>query len=80
MIDTVDASRQVVPIFWTSGWDSTFRVLQLLLVGRRRVQPYYLIADMRASSDVERARMDAIREALFKRDSSLKEVLSWRRT
>ncbi|MEY3020752.1 MAG: hypothetical protein RLZZ272_1736 [Actinomycetota bacterium] len=32
-----------VPILWTGGWDSTFRLLQLLLVEGRSVQPYYVL-------------------------------------
>lgn len=30
-------------LLWTGGWDSTFRVLQLLLCSRDAVQPHYII-------------------------------------
>lgn len=29
-------------VLWTSGWDSTFRIIQLIKEGRE-VQPYYII-------------------------------------
>lgn len=32
-----------VKLFWTGGWDSTFRLLQLLLEERRVVQTYYIV-------------------------------------
>lgn len=31
-------------LLWTGGWDSTFRLLDLLLVQQRPVQTYYLIS------------------------------------
>jgi hypothetical protein len=34
--------KDAVKIFWTGGWDSTFRVLQLVIVFKKRVQPYYI--------------------------------------
>jgi len=32
-----------VNLLWTGGWDSTFRLLQLLLLEERTVQAYYII-------------------------------------
>jgi len=32
-------------LFWTGGWDSTFRLLQLLFEEGRKVQPHYIIRD-----------------------------------
>lgn len=29
-----------VPLLWTGGWDSTFRLLVAVLIERRTVQPY----------------------------------------
>src|SRR6478672_10747010 len=54
-----------VNLFWTGGWDSTFRLLQLLLEHRLPVAPVYLIDDTRASTQFEFDTMDAIRDALF---------------
>jgi 7-cyano-7-deazaguanine synthase in queuosine biosynthesis len=38
-----------INIFWTGGWDSTFRILQLILVKKLLVQPYYIIDPERKS-------------------------------
>ena len=35
--------KQVTHLFWTGGWDSTFRLLQLLFLEKKTVQPHYLI-------------------------------------
>ena len=50
-------------LFWTGGWDSTFRLLQLLLIERRSVQPYYVIdrPKRRPAVPAERGAMDEIR-------------------
>ncbi len=32
-----------VPLLWTGGWDSTFRLLHLVIVEGHAVQPYYMI-------------------------------------
>ena len=53
-------------LFWTGGWDSTFRLLQLVLVEKKPVQPYYLIDPNRQSLRNEiKARRD-IKDRLFK--------------
>ena len=52
-------------LLWTGGWDSTFRLLKLLLVEKRRVQPYYVYNESsRRSMAAERRAMDRIRELL----------------
>jgi hypothetical protein len=38
-----------VKLFWSGGWDSTFRLLQLVLSEKKLVQPYYLIDPKRKS-------------------------------
>ena len=53
-----------VEIFWTGGWDSTFRVLTVLLEHRLPVAPIYLLDRTRASTPIEIETMDRIREAL----------------
>jgi len=32
-----------VDLFWTGGWDSTYRLLELLFVEKKTVQPHYVI-------------------------------------
>lgn len=48
---TDDPTR--VNLLWTGGWDSTFRLLQLLLSHRVPVVPYYLEDPTRASTRIE---------------------------
>lgn len=54
-----------VDLLWTGGWDSTFRLLQLLLLHRREVVPHYLLDPTRRSMEGELAAMERIRTRLF---------------
>lgn len=54
------AHDDCVHLLWTGGWDSTFRLLQLLLVHRVPVVPWYLEDPTRASTGVERRTMARI--------------------
>lgn len=60
MIDERDA----IPVLWTGGWDSTFRVLQLVLTETRVVQPWYVVEGERRASSAERKAMQSIRDRL----------------
>ena len=51
-----------INLFWTGGWDSTFRLLQLIIVFRKRVQPYYIIDTTRKSVQNEKQAINKIRE------------------
>jgi len=51
-------------LLWTGGWDSTFRLLGLLLLHRRPVTPYYLLRGKRPSTPIELDTMARIRQAL----------------
>ncbi|MCR8915821.1 hypothetical protein FDP08_03410 [Marinobacter panjinensis] len=42
-----------VTLLWTGGWDSTFRLLQLLLIEKRNVQPVYVMDVSRYSMNRE---------------------------
>ena len=53
-------ANNVVDVLWTSGWDSTFRVLYALIVESRVVRPHYLIDWRRKSTGIELARMAEI--------------------
>ena len=55
-----------VRLMWTGGWDSTFRLLHLLLVEQQDVQPYYVIDRLtyRPAVPAERQAMRNIRERL----------------
>lgn len=60
-----DADR--VQLLWTGGWDSSFRLMQLVLVERRPVQPIYVIDTGRPSMLFELCAMEAIRAGLLAR-------------
>jgi hypothetical protein len=55
-------------VLWTGGWDSTFRVLQLVLVYKREVQPHYLVDPDRHSVLNELSAIRTIRKRLARRD------------
>lgn len=64
-----------VNLLWTGGWDSTFRLLQLLLVHRVEVAPYYLKDPTRASTDIELKTMAGIIGVLHARYPHTRELL-----
>ena len=53
-----------VHLLWTGGWDSTFRLLELLLLHRLPVLPHYLSDPSRPSTQTELATMARIGEYL----------------
>lgn len=59
------------PLLWTSGWDSTFRLLDLLHTTDLVIQPYYLYSIPRKSASME---LQAIHQILLK----IKERPEWR--
>jgi hypothetical protein len=69
-----------VNLLWTSGWDSTFQLLQLLLKHRLPVAPYYLEDPTRASTSTELRTMQRIREALHGAFPETRELLQPLRT
>ncbi len=40
-------------VLWTGGWDSTFRVLELVIMKKEMVQPHYILDEDRASTQKE---------------------------
>jgi hypothetical protein len=66
---------ETVKLLWTGGWDSTFRLLQLLLLDRRFVQPYYLIDARRPSIGAEIRAMSDIKNLLFKEHQGTRDLL-----
>lgn len=67
-------SKNIVHLLWTGGWDSTFRLLDLLLIKKKTVQPYYLILG-RPSGDIEIRTMETIRHRLFSTFAKTKTLL-----
>lgn len=62
-----------VPILWTGGWDSTFRLLSLLLIEQRAVQPYYVVDRLsyRPAVPAEQEAMRKIRELITARSPAV---------
>lgn len=57
-------SDDIVKVLWTGGWDSTFRLLDLVLVRDARVQPFYVLDTARRSSIIELETMQRIRRSI----------------
>ncbi|MCI9844939.1 hypothetical protein [Flavobacterium pectinovorum] len=51
-------------LLWTSGWDSTFRLLQIILVEKEAVQPIYIIDKTRRSLNKELDSIKRIQEKI----------------
>ncbi len=58
-----------VDLLWTSGWDSTYRLLDLVLRERRAVQPYYVTDRDRRGSAMELSAQERILDALATLDA-----------
>lgn len=58
-------------ILWTSGWDSTYRVADLLLLHRGSVEPWYVVDSERRSTKKELATLERLRVALTSMDDSV---------
>jgi hypothetical protein len=71
-----EESTSTAHVLWTGGWDSTFRVLDLLLSRRLHVQPHYILDRARLSLPHEMRAMDAVRRALLERDPALVNLLA----
>jgi len=78
-------NTKITNFFWTGGWDSTFRLIQLLLRDKKKVQPYYIKFPtqkspinnfpVRKTTNKEIDTMDAIRQHFFDEYPFTKELL-----
>jgi hypothetical protein len=68
-------NSQPVNLLWTGGWDSTFRLLQLLLLRGRTVQPCYVIDSNRASTGLELRTMTHLKQRLFAQRPETRKLL-----
>lgn len=66
---------EVTNLLWTGGWDSTYRLLDLVLVQKKVVQPYYISSNERKSSQLEMQTMDKIRNFLYQKSSEAQQLL-----
>lgn len=67
--------KQTVHLLWTGGWDSTYRLLDLVLGRRVPVQPWYVRDEERASTPLEISVMAAITDAIAGRDPRAARLL-----
>jgi Queuosine biosynthesis protein QueC len=63
-------------ILWTGGWDSTYQLLQLLLVQKKAVAPFYLIDEPRPSTGMELLTMEKIRANICKIDNDAGRLIN----
>lgn len=71
----ISSDKENVNLLWTGGWDSTFQLLQLLIIHRRRVTPFYLIDAERRSTGVELRTMKRIKNRILKEYPHTHELL-----
>ncbi len=62
-------------LLWTGGWDSTFQLLQLLIVQAKPVSPLYLIDETRPSTGVELLTMKRIKAAIARHFPASSQLL-----
>jgi hypothetical protein len=67
--------NEPIKLFWTGGWDSTFRFIQLLLLHKLVVQPYYIIDPGRNSTLLEIRAMINIKKALVAINPEIKHLI-----
>ncbi len=62
--ERINQEKTIVDLAWTAGWDSTFRLLQLLLIKKKCVRPHYIVRS-ESSTGQEIDAMNRIRRKLF---------------
>lgn len=65
---------EVIDLFWSGGWDSTFRLLQILLIEKKKVQPHYMVWGGDTLGETINA-MQKIRSKLFSDYPEVKKLL-----
>ncbi len=59
-----------INLFWTGGWDSTFRLMQVVFDLATSAQPIYVVDEGRRSTRMELHTIAAIKQAVRKKDSA----------
>ena len=67
-MNDLDVHADTIKLLWTGGWDSTFRLCDLVLIRKVKVQPIYLIDSERMSFSIEIKSMNKIKKIIFKKD------------
>ncbi len=65
----------IVKLFWTGGWDSTFRLLDLILIQKKIVQPHYIVDKTRRSLSNELETIEKIKSRIHKKYPETKSLL-----
>ena len=65
-----------INLLWTGGWDSTFQLLQLVIIERCKVTPYYIVDNERKSTKAELNAMELITSQILKQYPYTKELLN----
>jgi hypothetical protein len=68
-LDSPSVGATTINLLWTGGWDSTFRLLQILQDGEGVVQPWYVIREKRRSVGMEIRTMHVIRKRIAARNA-----------
>lgn len=68
-------NKEPINLFWTGGWDSTFRLLQLVIVYKKRVQPFYVIDQGRNSTLMEIRAMTQIKTLISEKFPKVKNSI-----
>jgi len=68
-------NKIIINIFWTGGWDSTFRILDLLILKEKIVQPIYIIDSNRNSTKCEISAMTKIKQKLYEQHPKTKNLI-----
>ena len=64
-----------VNLLWTSGWDSTFRLLSLVLIHKKTVQPYYIKDHQRSSLDMELRTMEKLKGLTYRKAAHTQQLI-----
>jgi hypothetical protein len=67
--------EEIGHLLWTGGWDSTFRLLDLVISHKTKVQPYYIIDAGRPSTGFELRTIRNITNLLIEEHPLAREIL-----
>ena len=80
-----DKQNKIYYVFWTGGYDSTYRICELLIAHKRKVQPIYLSYNLDSKYDTdfwvrnnrlqEKKSMKKIKEQIFQKFPHTKKLL-----
>lgn len=75
--ETEDFMQQAtINTLWTSGWDSTYRIADLVLKQRVPVTPWYVMDENRRSTAVELRTLETLRDLIRSMDPKAGELLN----